>query len=417
MRRYTRLLSFLLVTFLFPVFTLHAQPDCATAIATARDLLAQSGTSLDGGDPLAAATVLEQATALLRQACPEATPAPEATTPVAEATASPGPEATAAPVAETTAEATADPNAPFVNAPPVDISVPVGFVRFVHTSTDTGPLDIYAQNLGDVPLVGNLQFGQFTPFIYLPSGTYTFDARAAGAGVESEVTTSLSWDLSPDTSWLIASVGRLDNLTFLLEPVSLLRSDINGNARIRVVNWIPNIEQITVASDQGETFGEGLGWIGIHDADVAPGTYNLGLTSGDGQPLAAPAPYELAADTLTALVVAGDRDNDPAPRIIPIVSAQDVARVRFVSNRPDAVDIHVRPGNNRIVENLAPGTTTDYLPLQSGAITFVAYAPGTGPGGRELAALIDQLRPARDVTVTLNADNTIAITEVVFTPG
>jgi hypothetical protein len=97
-------------------------------------------------------------------------------------------------------------------------------------------------------------------------------------------------------------------------------------------------------------------------------------------------------------------------------SPQDQTRVRFVNQRADAVDLHIRPGNARIIENLQPGASTDYIGLPSGAATFVAYAPGEGPRGQEKAALAEQLRPGRDLTVTLGANGQMSVTESVFTP-
>jgi hypothetical protein len=303
-----------------------------------------------------------------------------------------------------------------VNAPPVDAANSIAYLRFVHTSIDSGPVDIYAQSLGGIALVQNLQYDQFTDFIFLPSGQHTFAFRPAGSGAQGTVISTLSWNFAQDTSWMVAMAGRAADYSLQVEPFTLLRGQMSGNARIRVVNWVSSRQRITVSSDQGVDFGRGLGWIGIKDADISPGVYTLTLTMEGGQPLPSPAPYEFTANTLYALMITGGADGNPPPHLIAIPSSQDITRVRFVNNRGDAVDIHMRPGNQKIVEALAPGQITDYLSLPNGAVTFVAYAPGTGPRGQELSALIEHLRPARDLTVALQPDGSMGVTEVSWTP-
>jgi hypothetical protein len=65
------------------------------------------------------------------------------------------------------------------------------------------------------------------------------------------------------------------------------------------------------------------------------------------------------------------------------------------------VDVHARPGNARILAGIEPGAEGDWIELPSGAFTFIAYAPDTGPTGRELAGIALQLRPQRDVVMTI----------------
>jgi hypothetical protein len=303
-----------------------------------------------------------------------------------------------------------------VNAPPVDASSSIAYLRFVHTSIDSGPVDIYAQNLGGILLVQNLQYDQFTDLIFLPSGQHTFVFRPAGSGAEGAVMSTVSWNFGQDTSWMVAVAGRMADYSFQIEPFTLLRGQMNGNARVRVVNWVSSTQRITLSSDQGVDFGRSLGWIGIKDVDFPPGAYTLTLTTESGQTPMVSAPYEFAANTLYALMITGVADGNPPPHLISIPSSQDITRVRFVNNRGEAVDIHMRPGNQRIVEALAPGQMTDYLSLPNGAVTFVAFAPGTGPRGQELSAFIDYLRPARDLTVALQPDGSMGVTELSWTP-
>lgn len=345
-----------------------------------------------------------QSCALPDAATTEATPSVE---PVAEATAA----------AEATAEAAQPIQAVgVVNAPALEATDNVAFIRFVHTSIDSGPVDVYSSSLGGVLLVANFQFDQFTDVICVPAGQHSFEFRPAGSDAGAEPTVSVSWDFSQDTSWMIAVAGRVADVSLQVEPFTLLREDMNGNARVRVVNWVSGAESMTLSSDEEVDFGTGLGWVGMKDADIPAGVYHLNLTSESGQAYMTAAPYEFAANTLYAVIILGGADGNPAPHILAIPVPQTQTRVRFVNNRAEAVDILMRPGNAVLVSALAPGATTDYVVVPNGAVTFVAYAPTTGPTGQELSAYIGQLDPQRDVTVALQSDGSMALTETSWTP-
>ena len=82
-----------------------------------------------------------------------------------------------------------------------------------------------------------------------------------------------------------------------------------------------------------------------------------------------------------------------------------------MNNSASPIEIYMRPGNERLVEILDPGAETDYVALASGAATFISYEPGTGPTGRELAALPWQLRPGRDMTIQVQ-QNSMSVQDI-----
>jgi hypothetical protein len=95
---------------------------------------------------------------------------------------------------------------------------------------------------------------------------------------------------------------------------------------------------------------------------------------------------------------------------------QDQTRVRFVNNRPDTVELYMRPGDALVIADLAPDATTDWIVVPSVATTFVAYLPGTGPTGQEQSALSTQLRPGRDLTIVLRPSGAMDIRDRTLTP-
>lgn len=291
----------------------------------------------------------------------------------------------------------------------------VGYVRFAHVSADAPAVDIYVPELSETAVVSDLEFGEVTDFIYVPQGNFTYVARTAGSDADSAPVASVQWDVPQDTSWLVVVAGLMSNLSVQVEPVSLLRDDIAENAsRVRLINYISGAPALTIASNTGESFGAGLGWVGIFDGEFTPGTYNLTVTSEDGTALLTDTTVDLAPHALTTLLVLGSADGSRPAEIVAFDSPADMSRVQFVNNGTAAVDIFVRPGDEQIVSNLAPGATSEWVLLSSGSVTFVTYVPGTGPTGQELGAWIGAVKPNRDLVITFMADNTADEGDPVF---
>lgn len=297
-----------------------------------------------------------------------------------------------------------------INAPEVDLQKSVAFIAFAHTSIDSGPIDIYSGSSG-TPVIANLAFGETTSLIPFNGGPRTFTARPAGSGPDGELLYTVRWDYLANSSWIVTAAGLLDKFAFIVEPISIVRNNYNGRARVRVVNLVQDW-RLTVRGDNGTEFGSGLGWVGIKDTMVNAGSYTLQV-SASGETLNDPTPFEFTAETTHTLYIIGQPNSTHPVRLLPLVTPQDTTVVRFVSRRDDAVDIHYRPTNERLVADISSGETSEPVSLASGAVTFIAYAPGTGPTGRELAALPMQLRPGREITVTLN-NRGMEVTEVVL---
>jgi hypothetical protein len=336
----------------------------------------------------------------------EATTAPEPTT---EGAATTMPEATAA----ATQQAESTPTF-MVTAPDVAATDNFAFIVFAHASVDGGPADIYIEGLGDGPIVSNLQFGEATDVVFVPAGTHNVSVRAAGSAADTDPIVTFTWDFTGNSTWVVAAVGLMETSSFLLEPVTVVRTPTNGMARVRVVNWVSDIEMLTVSG--GDTaFAEGLGWAGVQDTEVAPGTYQLQVTDGADATFGEATSFNFEADMIYTIFLTGSTSMGPEIDFLVVELPQDETRVRFVSERADAVDIHMRPGDE-LVTSIEAGAASDWFTIPSTAATFIAFAPGTGPTGQEMASLPFQLRPGRDVTVMFRADGTAEVVEETLTP-
>ena len=291
------------------------------------------------------------------------------------------------------------------------------FVRFAHVAPDAGPVDVYIQELSDSPIVEGLAFGDVTGFVLLPPGSYNVATREAGSGIEGDAISLMNWDYQPDTSWLVAYAGLASDASLQVEPINLLRNDIAGDqARVRIVNLVPGGAVLSLADGNGATLGPALGWMGIYDADMAPGTMNMNVSSAEGRVLLSDASADLTTHALNTLLLAGGADSNQPVQVVSFASPAYVSRVQFVNNGSEPLQLFRRPGNTELVTSLAPGATSDWINVPSGAVTFVAYAPGTGPTSQELGAWIGTLSPMRDQAITFMAEHGADESDAVFSP-
>jgi len=375
-----QIICLLTILILTVIVTPALAQTCDVAVQDANAKLDEAKSSLEAGDSENATTLINEAQSLLTgcgTASPDATPMPINAT---------------------------------VNAPDIDPEAAITFVAFAHTSPDVGPIDLYTNDI-DEPIITNIAFGEATELIPFEAGVRTFTARPAGSDSGSEALATSEKDYAANSSWIFTAAGLNEQVSFLIEPMSVVRNEYNDQARVRVVNFVPDTS-IDVVDANGTDFGTGLGWIGMQDIMVDDGSYTLQVNA-NGTPLLEPATFDVAANNTYTLFVIGQPGSESPVQILPIVIPQETGRVRFISTRADTVDIHYRPGDERLIQNLEAGATSDWITLEAGAVTFLAYAPGTGPTGTELAGVAMQLRPGYDVTVSVN-DTEMVVTEEDF---
>ena len=125
--------------------------------------------------------------------------------------------------------------------------------------------------------------------------------------------------------------------------------------------------------------------------------------------------FTFAADRNYTIFLTGSEDTTDAPQFVTLINSQDITRVRFTNTLAESVDIHSRPGNNKIVGALEPGATSDWVEIHSGAAAFTAYGVGMGLRGDEKASLSESLYSGRDLTLSIGSDGQITVQNVAFT--
>lgn len=155
--------------------------------------------------------------------------------------------------------------------------------RIAHGSTDAPAVDIYAN---DVRIIVNLEPGDLTPHIAIPTGDVSLAVRAAGAAPNSEAATTASISLSSTTGAAsLVAVGSLSDNTFTF---SVFEDNIAAldatTARVRVLNTVlagaadVTLDGISVADDL-RVFSAS------EEVDIAADNYGVIATIDAGSPL------------------------------------------------------------------------------------------------------------------------------------
>ena len=115
-------------------------------------------------------------------------------------------------------------------------------IRFLHAVPGLGPVDIYFN--GSL-FFNRVLFTQFTPYLYVPNGTYevtVFPTMKKENPIIREVL-----EVSNDELGTLALTG-FDELSFLFIPEAKNNVDEN-NSKLRVVHLSPNIPKVNIIFD------------------------------------------------------------------------------------------------------------------------------------------------------------------------
>ena len=270
-------------------------------------------------------------------------------------------------------------------------------LRVVHLSPGAPDVDVFLD--GDPrPAVDALRFGRSTPYLDLPTGTYTIDVSAAGGSPESSVLRLEDLALGA-ADYTAVAYGTSDVRALLLEEPNNVPS---GSTSVRIVHLAEELGPVTVAPiDSPDTpLADDLAY-GTASRVIAlpPSAPQVGVDAdGDGEAdLVFQLPalqadrhqnvFAVADEGGIALAIQSGFGDLSFVRPGTIVNERESA-VRVVHLSPDApnVDVFVNDGASPAFADVPFGQGTTAATLDAGTYDFAVSAAGSSAADAVLRA-------------------------------
>jgi hypothetical protein len=176
----------------------------------------------------------------------------------------------------------------------------VGWARFGHYAPTKGPVDLYVDG---TKAVNGVAFKQITPYVPLPPGPHLFELRDAGAPA-SATPISVPATISAGVANTVAGVSTHDGVTAEIYTDDLTSAPA-GQARVRVVDTVPDVPSATISARGGSTLFSGVTFpTASAYIPLAKGTYTLDVSSsGSATPLFTLQGWQAQPGSLYSLVV------------------------------------------------------------------------------------------------------------------
>ena len=296
-------------------------------------------------------------------------------------------------------------------------------VRVVHASPDGPPVDVLVDGQ---PVAQNVAFGSATEYAPLAPGDHQVQVVPTGGGdplIDQTVT------LQGGTAYILAAVGPAAGLQLQVQQVDLT-TIAPGQARLRVIQTVPDAPIVDVgvtgreeplvggvafqgiaggvvgdqgagetAGDQGATgglatdggAGAGAATTGGYQ-DVAPGTYDLEVSTTDTDQVLATVPgvrvepgqaYDLfvlgqPGGQEVRLLPLATQVNAPCGQVLGIGEASATC-LRIVHASPDAGPVDVYVGETPAVQGMEFGGATEFVAAPSGQQRLRVVPAGATP--------------------------------------
>ena len=254
-----------------------------------------------------------------------------------------------------------------------------------------------------------MEYGESTDLFTLLVTDVPFVVRAAGSAPDSEPLTALDFGVPSNYTALIAAVGLDATQSFLLEPLNVIRTDIDGVSRVRLVNFVSGASTYSVkGSAFADDFGRDLGFIGIADADVASGASTFEVVDADGNTLKTIEGLEFMPNMHYSVLLVGDANDGSTIDALVIETPRETTRVQFINESATPYDIFIR-ATDTLLTTLEGGATSEFIDLPTGAYTFLVKALGAGSDSQDLAGVALQLYPGRDLVMRLRGTDALEL--------
>jgi len=275
----------------------------------------------------------------------------------------------------------------------------IATVRAVHASPDAPAVDVYAEGIAS-PLLTDVAYGETSPFITVPAGTYNLQLRPAGADPATEpVFETGDLILLGDVKVTAVAAGFLGSANAvdqfrILPLIESYGEPAAGNARVRILHASPDAPAVDIdVGDDGSAEIAALARFtdtGASGIDLPAGTsLQVGVDVHPGTPFTAFTTPELPQGEELLLIATGSVAATPrADDGFGILAVGPTGTIGFIRQNPrvyalhggaDAPAVDIYAGDALLVENLAFGELSG-IQVPPGSYTLDFYATGTGPG-------------------------------------
>jgi hypothetical protein len=280
-------------------------------------------------------------------------------------------------------------------------------IRVLHASPDAPPVDVLANG---TDIFTNAAYSALTPYIAVPSGTYTITLEPAmgGSAVYTQILTVMG-----DTDYTVAAAGTFttaDTFDFMLMPFADDNQTVPGvgKSRARFIHLSPGAPEVDIVVPGGPTlftgvaYGESGGYV-----EVPAATYVLDIQlSGSGlTALTATVPV-IPNSIYTFFAIGLPAGTGPlALQALPSLDMQ-YARVRAFHGIFDAPAVDVQVNGAPAFVGVMFQDLSDYAALPPGT-----YTVGIAPTGVMTPVITDTFMLAGGMDYTVAAAGTLTSTD------
>jgi hypothetical protein len=299
---------------------------------------------------------------------------------------------------------------PVVTAAQDDTMDDTAKVRVGHFSPDAPAVDVYA---GEDAILTDVAFGDLSPYLEVPGGTYSIAVVAAGADpADGAVIGPVDLDFAAGTMTTVAATNVLESIEAQVLADEPMPQD--GIAQVRVVHFSADAPAVDIALDEGDVVVENLAYPNATEAylDLPEGEYDLEIRPTGTTDVAFDIdPLDLPGGTSFTVFAIGSLA-DGSFTVLPAVDAS-LAEVRVGHFSPDAPAVDVYANGDAILTDVAFGDLSPSLAVPAGTYRIQVVAAGGDPAD---GTVIDaELTFDGNTKTTVAATNELAeITPVVI---
>lgn len=194
-------------------------------------------------------------------------------------------------------------------------------VRVAHFSPDAPAVDVYVN--GNKTLSG-VPYKTVSKYLSVPSGTYRFEVRPAGADPFSKAVIDASSPLQAGQAATVAAIGALANIHGKVY-VDDLSAPTSGKAKVRVIHAASEVPAVDVAVAGGPTLFSGVSYPNAtRYAEVAAGSYHLEVRPAGSQNAVLSATQAVTAGNIYTIAAIGGAGK--SPELLPVVDSAGMAQ-------------------------------------------------------------------------------------------